>query len=135
MANPQDRGQLRNRTDMLARYMLWPGVLPLSVCLSVTGIVSNRQNTVSRSHATPHGLTHRLWTLVFWCQSSETTPWAIKRSQLITVARDRDSDSEDCYVLVVLFIFFRPPHFRHPWADFRENLPHDSVCPEIVYLL
>jgi len=29
---------------------------------------------------------------------------------LITVARDRDSDSEDCYVLVVLFIFIFSVH-------------------------
>ena len=45
--------------------------------------------------------------------------------------------AEDCYILVVLFyfIFFRPPNFRHPWADFRETLPHDAVCAEIVYLL
>ena len=37
-----------------------------------------------------------------------------------TVALDRDSDSKDCYVLVVLFlkiffnVFFRPPNFRRP---------------------
>jgi len=47
--------------------------------------------------------------------------------------------AEDCYILVVLFIyflvFFRPPIFRRPWADFRETLPHDAVCAEIVYLL
>ena len=82
---------------------------------------------------------------------------------LITVARDRDSDSErllyfgrvsflqspaiaeDCYILVVLFFyffyfyffyfFFRPPNFCRPWADFHETLPHDAVCAEIVYLL
>ena len=52
---------------------------------------------------------------------------------LITVARDRDSTSEDCSILVVLF--FRPLIFRHPWADFRETLPRDAVCSEIVYLL
>ena len=46
--------------------------------------------------------------------------------------------AEDCYILVMLFFFyffFRPPNFRHPWADFRETLPHDAVCAEIVYLL
>jgi len=57
----------------------------------------------------------------------------------ITVARDRDSDSERLLFLVVLFfiflIFFRPPNFRRPWADFHETLPHDAVCAEIVYLL
>jgi len=55
---------------------------------------------------------------------------------LIIVARDRDSD--DCYVLVALFIFknlFRPPNFRRHWADFRETLLHDDLCPEIVYPL
>jgi len=43
----------------------------------------------------------------------------------------------DCYVLVVLFLilFFRPPIIRRPWADFRETLPQDAVCPEIVYFL
>jgi len=47
---------------------------------------------------------------------------------LFTVARDRDSDSEDCYILVVLFfILSRPPTFRRPWADFRETLPHDAI--------
>jgi len=45
----------------------------------------------------------------------------------------RFSDSEDCYNLVVLF--FRPPIFRRPSADFRETLPHDAVCPEIIYFL
>jgi len=41
--------------------------------------------------------------------------------------------AEDCYILVVLFIiFFRPPNFRRPWADFRETLPHDAVYAEIV---
>jgi len=69
---------------------------------------------------------------------------------IVTIARDRASDSEDCYVLVVLFLFifylflfififlfcfFGPPIFRRSWADFRETLPHDAVCPEIVYLL
>ena len=58
---------------------------------------------------------------------------------LVTVARDRHSDSEDCYVLVVLFIFYLVfsvhRFFRRPWADFRETLPYDAVFPEIVYLL
>ena len=57
-----------------------------------------------------------------------------------TVARDRDSDSERLFyfgrvIFLFFFIFFRPPNFRHPWADFRETLPHDAVCAEIVYLL
>jgi len=45
--------------------------------------------------------------------------------------------AEDCYVLVMLFIFlfFSPPIFRRPCAYFCETLPHDPVCPEIVYLL
>ena len=34
----------------------------------------------------------------------------------------------------VIFSFCRPPIFRRPWADFRETLAHDAVCPEIVYL-
>jgi len=74
---------------------------------------------------------------------------------LITVARDRDSDSERLLyfgrvitvardsgrllyfgrVIYFFYFFFRPPNFRHPWADFRETLPHDAVCAEIVYLL
>jgi len=32
-------------------------------------------------------------------------------------------------------VFFHSPIFRHPWAYFREALPHDAVCSEIVYLL
>ena len=32
-------------------------------------------------------------------------------------------------------IFFRPPIFGRPWADFRETLPHNAECSEIVYLL
>jgi len=54
----------------------------------------------------------------------------------VTVARDRVIDSEDSYVSVVIFfifLFFRPPIFGRPWADIREMLPHDAVCPEIVY--
>jgi len=44
--------------------------------------------------------------------------------------------SAECHILVVLFSsFFRPPIFRRPWADFRETLPHDAVCPETVDLL
>ena len=62
------------------------------------------------------------------------------RFALFTVARDRETIARDCYILVVLFflfffIFFRPPNFRHPCANFRETLPHDAVCAEIVYLL
>jgi len=41
----------------------------------------------------------------------------------------------DCYILVVLFIFFRPPNFRPSLADFRATLPDDAVCAEVVYLL
>ena len=56
------------------------------------------------------------------------------------VARDGVSDSErvlcfDGVIFYFLKFFFRPPIFRHPWADFRETLPHHAVCPEIVYLL
>jgi len=29
-----------------------------------------------------------------------------------------------CYLFLY---FFRPPNFRLPWADFRENLVHDAV--------
>jgi len=52
---------------------------------------------------------------------------------VVTFARDRDSDTEDCYVLVVLFFksFFPFTDFSTSWADFRETLPHDAVCPEI----
>ena len=58
---------------------------------------------------------------------------------IITVARDRDSDSERLLYfgrVIYFFLFFFPStKFRHPWADFRETLPHDAVCAEIVYLL
>jgi len=37
--------------------------------------------------------------------------------------------------VIFLFSFFQSTDFRRPWADFRETLPHDAVCPEIVYLL
>ena len=65
------------------------------------------------------------------------------RKIFITVARDRDSDSERLLYFgrviflffLFFFIFFRPPNFRRPWADFHETLPHDAVCAEIVYLL
>ena len=59
----------------------------------------------------------------------------------ITVARDRDSDSERLLYFgrviyfYLFYFFFRPPNFRRPWADFHETLPHDAVCAEIVYLL
>jgi len=57
--------------------------------------------------------------------------------QFITVARD--SGRLLYFGRVIFFIFFlflfRPPNFRRPWADFRETLPHDAVCAEIVYLL
>jgi len=39
-----------------------------------------------------------------------------------------------CSFLFLKF-FFRPPIFRRPGDDFRETLPHDAVCAEIVYLL
>jgi len=69
------------------------------------------------------------------------------------VARDRVSDSERVlysggvitvasgsgrrlYFGRVIYLFFlRPPNFRRPWADYRETLPDDAVCAEIVYLL
>jgi len=59
---------------------------------------------------------------------------------LVTVARDRDSDSERLLyfgrvIYLFIFIFFRPPNFRRPWANFHETLPHDAVYAEIVYLL
>ena len=50
----------------------------------------------------------------------------------------RFSDTEDCYILLVLFIFiifFRKQIFRRPWTDFRETLPHDAVCSEIDCIL
>ena len=52
--------------------------------------------------------------------------------------RDRVSDSERvlCFRGVIfLKVFSCPPIVRRPWADFRETLPHDAVCSEIVYLL
>jgi len=58
---------------------------------------------------------------------------------VVTVACDRDSERLLYFGRVIFFIFFyfffRPPNFRRPWADFRETLPHDAVCAEIVYLL
>ena len=58
-------------------------------------------------------------------------------AKFFTVARDRDSDSERLLYFgrVSFFIFFCPPNFLRPWADFRETLPHDAVYAEIVYLL
>jgi len=61
----------------------------------------------------------------------------IRRSKeknfIITVARD---SGRLLYFGRVSFSFsFRPPNFRRPWADFRDTLPHDAVCAEIVYLL
>jgi len=57
--------------------------------------------------------------------------------RIITVARDsgRLLYFGRVIYLFFLFFFFRPPNFRRPWADFRETLPHDAVCAEIVYLL
>jgi len=57
---------------------------------------------------------------------------------LVTVARGRYSDSGRLLYfgrVVYLFIFFRPPNFRPPLADFRATLPDDAVCAEVVYLL
>ena len=60
----------------------------------------------------------------------------IMDSLLITVARDSGRLLYFGRVIFFLFLFFfRPPNFRHSWADFRETLPHDAVCAEIVYLL
>ena len=58
--------------------------------------------------------------------------------RIITVVRDRDSNSERLLYfgrVSFFYFFFRPPNFRSPWADFRETLPHDAVCAEIVYVL
>jgi len=62
---------------------------------------------------------------------------AVSHGQVIIVARDRDSDSERLFYFgrVSFLFFFRPPNFRRPWAYFRETLPHDAVCAEIVYVL
>jgi len=57
---------------------------------------------------------------------------------IITVAHGRYSDSGRLLYFgrVIYFLFFfRPPNFRHPWADFRETLPHDAACAEILYFL
>ena len=42
-----------------------------------------------------------------------------------------------CYLFTYFYflVFFRPPIFRRPWADFRETLPHDAVCSEILHPL
>jgi len=40
---------------------------------------------------------------------------------LFTVARD--SGRLLCFSRAI-YLFFRPPIFRRPWADFRETLPH-----------
>jgi len=54
---------------------------------------------------------------------------------VITVARD--SGRLLCFGCVIFFIFFiiffRPPIFGRPLADFRKTLLYDAVCPEIVY--
>jgi len=57
--------------------------------------------------------------------------------RVITVARDRDNDSERLLYFgrVSFFIFFPSTKFSTSLADFRETLPHDAVCAEIVYLL
>jgi len=53
---------------------------------------------------------------------------------IFTVARDSERLLYFGRVSFFYF-FFRPPNFRRPWADYRETLPHDAVCAEIVYLL
>ena len=63
---------------------------------------------------------------------------ALYKYRIITVARGRYSDSGRLLYfgrVIIFYYFFRPPNFRRPWADFRETLPRDAVCPEIVYLL
>jgi len=58
--------------------------------------------------------------------------------RIITVARDSGRllyFGRVIFFFIFFIFFFRPPNFRHPWADFRETLPHDAVCAEIVYLL
>ena len=52
---------------------------------------------------------------------------------IITVARD--SDSEDCYILVVLFYFFSVHQIFDVPGPIVAKLPHDAVCAEIVHLL
>jgi len=59
----------------------------------------------------------------------------LQSASLITVARDSGRLLYFGRVIYFFYFFFRPPNFRHPWADFRETLPHDAVCAEIVYLL
>ena len=69
---------------------------------------------------------------------SNTSSLALMPHAFYSRPRIASAIAEDCYILVVLFFilfFFRPPNFRRPWADFRETLPHDAVCAEIVYLL
>jgi len=43
-------------------------------------------------------------------------------------------DSEDCYILLVLFLksLFRPQIFRPPLADFRKTLVHDMVSSKLI---
>ena len=55
--------------------------------------------------------------------------------KVITVARDSGRLLYFGRVIFYLFSFF-PVHqiFDVP-GDFRETLPHDAVCAEIVYLL
>ena len=55
---------------------------------------------------------------------------------IIIITRIAPPIAEDCYILAVFYLFSHHRFFdRHPWADFRETLPHDVVCPEIFYLL
>jgi len=58
-----------------------------------------------------------------------------KQFSIITVTRNHDS--EDGYVLVMLFciyFFSRPLIFRRCWANFRETLPHDVVSLTGVFI-
>jgi len=63
--------------------------------------------------------------------------WLVSCIWLSFYSRPRIASAiaEDCYILVVLFCFFPPQIFRHPWADFCETLPHHAMCSEIFYLL
>jgi len=96
---------------------------------------NKKQNLVTAKSITYYNMINKqtgIWqkTSVFLDDVTSICLHTLLQSPAIAIARD-------CYILVVLFIifFFRPPNFRRPWADFHENLPHDTVCPEIVYLL
>jgi len=82
---------------------------------------------ISSSTSTSH-MTHLMLSNFLSSSMSIITLVAL----LITVTRDSDIAKT---VLFWSCYFFRALIFRHPWADFRETLPHDAVCSEIVYLL